>query len=462
MIPLSLAEIAAITGGTLVDAADPDVLVSGPAVIDSRQATDGALFVALRGERVDGHDYAPAAVAVGAAGVLASRPVGVPAVLVSNVVEALGLLARAVVDRTSATVLAITGSSGKTSTKDLLAQLTGRLGPTVAAMSSYNNEIGHPLTVLRAADSTRYLVLEVSARGVGHIAGLCRIAPPGVGVVLNVGSAHMGEFGSREAIAQAKGELVEAVAGAGVAVLNADDPLVRSMAERARARVTLFGRATDAHVRAAEVRLDGSGRAHFTLVTPEGAAPVALRVYGAHYVSNALAAAAAAREVGLPVDAAARELSKATVPSRWRMEVTHRDDDVIVVNDAYNANPESMRAALESLVSIGAGRRTWAVLGEMSELGDMSREAHADVGRVAARLGVARLVVVGEAAASIAEGAAGEAGWDGTAERVPDGDAAVALLRGGLRSGDAVLVKASRVIALENVAVTLAGEEVRA
>lgn len=462
MIPLTLAEVAKITGGTLVDAPDPDVLVSGPAVVDSRQAIGGALFVALRGERVDGHDYAPAAVAAGAAGVLGNRPVGVPAVLVADVVGALGRLARTVVDRLDATVVAITGSSGKTSTKDLLAQLARGLGPTVAPMSSYNNEVGHPLTVLRSAESTRYLILEASARGIGHIAQLCRIAPPHIGAVLNVGTAHLGEFGGREAIARAKGELVEALHGDGVAVLNADDPLVRTMADRTSARVVLFGRGPDADVRAADVRLDEAGRARFTLVAPDGSAPVALRVYGAHYVSNALAAAAVAHEFGLSVDAVAAELSATTIASRWRMEVVRRPDGVTVVNDAYNANPESMSAALESLAWMGGGRRTWAVLGQMTELGEVSREAHENIGRLAARLGVARLVVVGDGAASILDGAEREADWQGTPLRVPDTDAAVELLRGGVRPGDVVLVKASRAVALERVATTVAGEEVRA
>ncbi|MQA83524.1 MAG: UDP-N-acetylmuramoyl-tripeptide--D-alanyl-D-alanine ligase [Streptosporangiales bacterium] len=456
MIALSLAEIAMSTGGRLVDAPTPDTPVSGPVVVDSRQATHGALFVAVRGEHVDGHDYAPAAVAAGAVGALATRPVGVPAILVDDVVEALGMLARTVVDRLpDVTVVGVTGSSGKTSTKDLLAHLAGGLGPTVAPVSSYNNEVGHPLTVLRADHGTRYLVLEVSARGVGHIARLCRIAPPHLGVVLNVGTAHMGEFGSREAIAQAKGELVEALPEDGVAVLNADDQLVRDMAKRTPARVTLFGRTAEAEVRAEDVTLDGSGRPRFTLATPEGSAPVALRIFGVHYVTNALAVAAAARQLGTPVDVVAKKLSEATVPSRWRMEVTERPDGVTVVNDAYNANPESMRAALESLASMGRGRRTWAVLGQMTELGGFSREAHEDLGRLAARLGIARLVGVGEGVAPILAGAENQPGWAGEVHRVHSVDAAVSMLREGLRPGDVVLVKASRVVALERIAMAL-------
>lgn len=459
MIPLTLAEIADITGGALVDVPDPAVVVAGPAVVDSRAAVPGSLFVAVQGDRVDGHDFAPAAVAAGAAAVLAARPVGVPAILVPDVVEALGRLARRTVDRLDATVVAITGSSGKTSTKDLLAAVTEGLGPTVSPVSSYNNEIGHPLTVLRSGEDTRYLVLEVSARGSGHISRLCAIAPPQIGVVLNVGTAHVGEFGSRDAIARAKGELVEALPADGVAVLNADDPMVRCMERRTAARVTLFGRAPDAEVRAADVTVDETGRARFTLVTPEGTGAVRLRIHGGHYVSNALAVAAVARELGMTTEEIVRRLSGATVASRWRMEVVQRSDGLTVVNDAYNANPESMRAALESLAAMGAGRRTWAVLGEMTELGEMSPDAHRGVGRHAARLGVARLVVVGDGAAAILAGAEAVPDWSGEVVPVPDVDAALAVLRREAGPRDVVLVKASRVIGLERVAAGLLDED---
>jgi UDP-N-acetylmuramoyl-tripeptide--D-alanyl-D-alanine ligase len=456
MIPLALGELAVLVGGTLLDAPDPEVRLTGTVEFDSRAVGRGGLFVALAGEHADGHDYAAAAVAAGAAAVLAARPVGVPAVVVPDVLAALARLAHAVLERLpDLVVVGVTGSSGKTSTKDLLAQVLPRLGPTVAPPGSFNNELGHPYTVLRADPATRYLVLENSARGLGHIAQLCRIARPRVGVVLNVGSAHLGEFGSREVVAKAKGELVEALPADGVAVLNADDPLVAAMAGRTAARVVRFG--TGAHqggtdVSATGVGTDPRGRPHFTLHARGEAAPVQLGLYGEHHVSNALAVAAVAVELGMPVAEVAQALSAARPVSRWRMEVTDRPDGVTVVNDAYNANPESMRAALAALTRIAGDRRSWAVLGQMAELGDDADAQHDALGRWAARCGVSRLVVVGAGAAPLHAGAV-RAGADSV--RVPDVAAAVGLLRGALRPADVVLVKASRSAGLERVALAL-------
>ncbi|HEU5159728.1 MAG TPA: UDP-N-acetylmuramoyl-tripeptide--D-alanyl-D-alanine ligase [Streptosporangiaceae bacterium] len=463
MIPLSLAAIAEITGGRLLGA-DGDAVVTGPVLIDSRAIEPGALFAAVRGERVDGHDYAAAAVAAGAVAALVERPPGaaatVPAIVVDDVVGALGRLARGVVDRLPRlTTICVTGSSGKTSTKDLLAQVTARLGSTVAPVGSFNNEIGHPLTVLRADAATRYLVLETSARGIGHISYLTGIAPPDIGIVLNVGSAHIGEFGSREAIAKAKGELVEALTADGVAVLNADDPLVRAMAARTRGKVVTFGRAPEATVRATEERLDELGRGRFTLVTPEGSAPVALRSHGSHAIGNALAAAAAVRELGMPPADIAVALSAATSVSRWRMEVGERADGVTVVNDAYNANPESMRAALDALAHLARGRRSYAVLGGMAELGAVSTEEHEKIGRYAAQHGVTGIVAVGETAAPILVGAKQVGSWTGECVQVADTAAAVAALGERLRPRDVVLIKGSRVAGLERVAHALVAGE---
>jgi UDP-N-acetylmuramoyl-tripeptide--D-alanyl-D-alanine ligase len=461
VIALSLAQIAEITGGTILGGS-AEVTVTGPVVIDSRAVEAGALFVAVRGERVDGHDFAAAAVASGAAGVLAERaPDGpdLPTVLVRDVVGALGLLARGVVDRLpQATVVGVTGSSGKTSTKDLIAQVLRRAGPTVAPVGSFNNEIGHPLTALRADADTRYLVLEYSARGIGHIAYLTEVAPPRVGVVLNVGTAHIGEFGSREVVARAKGELVEALPAEGAAVLNADDPLVRTMAARTAARIVTFGRVPDATVRATGERLDEAGRPRFTLVTPEGALPVSMRLHGSHSVSNALAAAAAAREVGMPLHEIAEALSEATPVSRWRMEVSERSDGVTVINDAYNANPESVRAALDALGHMARKRRAYAVLGWMAELGAASVSEHEKIGQHAARIGVAGLIVVGQNAAPMREGAEQVGSWTGECVQVDDVGAAVAALNQRLRPQDVVLVKGSRVAGLERVARALLHE----
>ncbi|MDD7968823.1 UDP-N-acetylmuramoyl-tripeptide--D-alanyl-D-alanine ligase [Actinomycetospora lemnae] len=469
MIELTLAEVARATGGRL-HRATGDERVTGTVEFDSRAVTAGGLFVALPGERVDGHDFVDAAVRAGAAGVLAAREVDAPAVIVPSVHEVSGsyvlaadaggagagvlaglaLLARHVVDVLTADgllVVGITGSSGKTSTKDLTAHLLEGLGETVAPPGSFNNELGHPWTALRATRSTRHLVLELSARNRGHVAALCRVAPPRIGAVLNVGSAHLGEFGSREAIAQAKGELVEALPENGVAVLGADDPVVAAMRERTVARVVHTGRAPAADVRAADVVIDDAGRATFRLVTPVGEAPVRLGLHGAHHVDNALAAAAIAIEAGMDVATVAERLGTAAPRSRWRMELTERPDGVRVLNDAYNANPESMRAALATLGAMG-GRHT-AVLGVMAELGDDTARAHSEIGREVARTGVARLVVVGDAARPLHE-AASSAGVD--SQLVPDAAAAAELVRAGVAPGDVVLIKASRSAGLERVA----------
>ncbi|MBW8481016.1 UDP-N-acetylmuramoyl-tripeptide--D-alanyl-D-alanine ligase [Actinomadura parmotrematis] len=452
MIPLPLSAIAEFTGGA-VHGGDAETVVSGPAVIDSRAVEPGALFVALRGEHADGHDYAAAAFAAGAAAVLAERPLDGPAVVVGDVQEALGRLARGVLGRLpGTTVVGVTGSAGKTSTKDLIAQVVSRAGPAVWPAGSFNNEIGMPLTALRADAGTRHLVLEMGARGVGHIAYLAGIARPRVGVVLNVGTAHIGEFGGKEMIARAKGELVEALPSGGTAILNADDPLVRAMAARTAADVVTFGRSPDAAVRAEDETLDDAGRARFTLVTPEGRAPVALRLLGAHAVANALAAAAVGRAAGLETRMIAEALAAAVPASRWRMEVTERPDGVTVVNDAYNANPESMKAAIDTLGHIARGRRAFAVLGEMAELGAGSADGHAEIGRHVARSGVAGLVTVGEAAAAMAAGAGQVASWTGECVQVDDVGAAVAALSERLRPRDVVLVKGSRVAGLERVA----------
>ncbi|MFD4546858.1 UDP-N-acetylmuramoyl-tripeptide--D-alanyl-D-alanine ligase [Streptomyces sp. NPDC058466] len=456
MIALSLAEIAAVVGGQTYDIPDPAVQVTGPVVRDSREVESGSLFVAFVGERVDGHDFAEAVIEAGAVAVLASRPVGVPAIVVTDVQAALGALARHVVERLGATLVALTGSAGKTSTKDLIAQVLRSKAPTVFTPGSLNNEIGLPLTALSATEGTRFLVLEMGARGIGHIRYLADLTPPKIGLVLNVGTAHIGEFGGREQIAQAKGELVESLPEDGAAILNADDPLVRAMASRTKARVILFGESDEADVRAENVRLMESGQPAFSLRTPSGCSDVTMRLYGEHHVSNALAAAAVAHELGMSADEIARALSEAGSLSRWRMEVTERPDGVTVVNDAYNANPESMRAALRALATMGRGRRTWAVLGQMAELGDEALAEHDAVGRLAVRLNVSKLVAVGGREASWLQlGAYNEGSWGEESVHVSDAQAAVDLLRSELRPGDVVLVKASRSVGLERVAQAL-------
>ncbi|MGW1058017.1 UDP-N-acetylmuramoyl-tripeptide--D-alanyl-D-alanine ligase [Micromonospora rubida] len=445
MIPLTLAEVAGAVDGRLL-AADPAARVTGPVEFDSRKVSAGTLFVAFPGEKVDGHDYAAAAVEAGAVAVLGTREVpGVPMVLVADALDAMGRLARAVVDRLpELTVIGLTGSSGKTTTKDLIAQLTVRLGPTVAPPGSFNNELGHPWTALRAGPDTRFLVLEKGARGVGHVRYLCEVVPPRISVVLNVGVAHLGEFGSVENIALAKGELVESLPADGLAVLNADDPLVEAMAGRTRARVVRYGEAAHADVRAEDVTLDGRGRASYTLVTPEGSAPVRLGLTGRHQVSNSLAAAAVARELGMPVTELATALGELGLVSTRRMDVFERPDGVTVIDDSYNANPASMAVALRALAGMRGGGRALAVLGYMAELGPYERDGHLEVGRLAAGLGVDRLLVVGEPAAPIHEGATAVEDWGGESVLLTDQAAAVEVLRGELRPGDVVLVKGSR------------------
>ncbi len=486
MIALTAAEIAAATGGVL--RAEPGVdahalVVAGPVVVDSREAAPGGLFVALPGEHADGHDYAATAVAAGAALVLAARELTaddgrlLPAVVVPDVERALGDLAREVLVRLRAAslepggaglrVVGVTGSVGKTTTKDLLAQLCGSAGPTVAPVRSFNNEIGLPLTVLKADESTRFLVLEMGASGIGHLTYLTDIAPPDVAVVLVVGQAHLGGFGGIEAVARAKGEIVQGLVPDGVAVLNADDPRVLAMTALAPGDVVTFGASSVAQVRARDVVLDRTGRARFTLEAPDGDAgprdvPVELRLVGEHHVHNALAAAAAALAVGLSLDEVAAGLGAADALSPHRMHVVERPDGVTVVDDSYNANPDSMRAALKALaVLAGRDRRSVAVLGEMLELGDEAREAHDAIGRLVVRLNIGLTVVVGEGARAIRDGANHEGSWGDEVLLADDLEAAARFLDSELRAGDVVLVKSSYGAGLWQLGDRLVGEVVR-
>ncbi len=469
MIALTLDAVARAVDGVLAGGAEPTGLVTGIST-DSRSVVAGDLFVAIVGERVDAHDLAPDAIATGAVAVLASRELDVPCVVVDDTVTALGRLAHHVLaSLPGIVVVGVTGSSGKTSAKDLLAQVLPAYGPTVAPRGSFNTEVGLPVTALEVDGSTRVLVAEMGARGVGHIRYLCGITPPRIGVVLNVGSAHVGEFGSRDAIALAKGELVEALPSAGmggVAVLNADDPLVIAMRDRTRARVVAFGESTSADVRAVDVVLDDLGRPSFTLTAEGRSSAVALGLHGRHHVSNSLAVAAVGLALGLDLDEVAAALSAARPASRWRMEVSQAASGVTVVNDAYNANPESMGAALQALIAMTrprAGlpaRRSVAVLGEMFELGDVSVAEHEGIGRMAVRLGVDRVVAVGtsDPVKALAHGVVLESGDESRAAVVPSVDAAVALLARELSADDVVLVKASRAVALERVATALLRE----
>lgn len=457
MIEMTVEEIAMVTGGKLHGPVNPKATVTAGLSIDSRRVEPGGIFAALAGERADGHDFAATAVAAGAAVVVAARPVNAPAVLVSDVAAAMAAIAGHVLrSLPQLTVVGVTGSSGKTTTKDMAAEVLRRFGPTVAPPNSYNNELGLPITVTLAGADTRHLVLEYSARERGHIAKLCLVAPPRVAAVLNVGSAHVGMFGSRAAIAVAKSELVAALPAEGTAVLNADDPNVAAMSRRTTARVLRFGSGGDTDIRGTSVELDRLGRASFDLHLPDASPQqVSLRHVGAHQVGNALAVAGMAHALGFAADDIAEALSSAEPASRWRMELRELPDGVLLVNDAYNANPESVAAALRTLTHLSVGGlRSFAVLGEMAELGDEAEAAHAEVGRLAAELGIARVVAVGEAARGISEAAAR---GGASATFVPDADAAAELLREELRRGDVVLIKASRAVGLEKLAETLEG-----
>jgi UDP-N-acetylmuramoyl-tripeptide--D-alanyl-D-alanine ligase len=447
MIPLSLGEIAAATGGTVEG--DRTVTVTAPAVLDSRQAEPGGLFVAFAGEHADGHDYAGQAGLAGAAAVLGSRPTPLPTVVVEDAGAALQALAAHVVARLRdrLTVAGLTGSQGKTSTKDLLAAVLSGTAPTTATIGSLNNELGVPLTMLRADAATRFLVLEMGARHIGDIAGLTGLAAPDIAVVLNVGQAHLGKFGSRKAIAKAKGELVQGLASGGTAVLNADDPRVVAMRSLTDGPVLTFGRAEHADVRVLDLTLDRLGRPSFTLRTTSASARVKLPLVGAHQALNASAAAAAGLAADVPLDVAAAALATASL-SKWRLELRGLAGGATLLNDSFNASPDSARAALDALAAIEGGRRI-AVLGEMLELGDDSEAEHRAVGEYAAsRADV--VAAVGEAARPIADGA-GE-----RAVTLSGNDAAVDWLRRHLAAGDVVLVKASREARLDEVAAALA------
>ncbi|MFI2707834.1 UDP-N-acetylmuramoyl-tripeptide--D-alanyl-D-alanine ligase, partial [Nocardioides sp. CER28] len=448
-------QIADVVGGEVVGAAEA-VSVTGPVVLDGREAGPGSLFVAFVGERVDGHEHAPQAGEHGAVAVLGSRPTELPTVVVADTQHALQQLAAYVVAQVrragNLTVVGLTGSQGKTSTKDLLGAVLGHAAATVATRGSFNNELGMPLTALRVEPDTRFLVLELGARGKGHIAELTRVVRPDIAIVLNVGTAHLGEFGSREAIAEAKGELVQALPPTGTAVLNAGDERVAAMARLTDGSVVTFGDEPSADVHVEDLTLDRLGRPSFVLATPQGSVPVTLKVVGAHQALNAAAAAAAALAAGLTPAEIGEALSGVETLSQWRMELRELADGVIVLNDSYNANPESMRAALDALASIGADpdvRRTVAVLGEMLELGEGGAAEHRGVGAFATERGIDQVLVVGEGARGIHEGAGGRS------TLVADNAAAVAWVREHVGAGDAVLFKASRGARLDEVASAL-------
>jgi UDP-N-acetylmuramoyl-tripeptide--D-alanyl-D-alanine ligase len=467
MIAFTAAEIADITKGRLD--ADPGITPLS-VVTDSREAAPGSLYVAKPGEYADGHDFIAAAFAAGATLALVERPVAgpdgaaYPSIVVPDAVLAMGALAAEAVRRIRAaraaangelTVIGITGSAGKTTTKDLLAGILSLHGNTVAPRGSYNGEIGVPLTVFTAGTDTRYLVIEMGATGVGHISYLADMVKPDIGVVLGVGTAHAGEFGGVDNIALAKGELVEALAASGTAVINLDDDRVSAMRARTSASVVGFsaeGR-TDAAVQALNADTNTDGNPEFDLLLPGEDTPhhVKSRLIGAHHTGNLLAAAAAARAAGIAGADIAAALSSQAAASRWRMERTERADGVTIINDAYNANPESMRAALRTLADLGQGRRTWAVLGAMLELGEDSIREHTAVGTQVVRLNISRLVVVGREARALYVSAVQEGSWGDECVFAETAEEAYELLNAELEPGDLVLFKSSNSVGLRHL-----------
>lgn len=472
MIKLSAAQIIEATGGTAIGLEGREEQVYADfATTDSREVQTGTLFVAKPGAVTDGHRFIPMAFEKGATlalvehEVLDEQGVPYPSIQVPDVVLAMGDLARYSIEQMRAqgelTVIGITGSAGKTTTKDLLAAIFTPEGPTVAPVGSYNSEVGVPLTVFRADESTRYLVIEMGADRVGNIEYLANIAHPDHGAILKVGTAHAGEFGGVDNIERTKGELAEGVQPTGSLALNADDERVLRMASRSVAPITYFGvgEKTDAngqpyerYVAALNLRTTDAGCPEFTLRLPDGSEyEISSQLIGEHHVHNLLAAATIAYNSGISGEKIARALNKAAAASKWRMARTDRADGVTVINDAYNANPESMAAALRTLAQLGRTvdpatgqpHRTWAVLGAMLELGDASLEEHDRIGRLVVRINISKLIAVGDETKPTYNAAHLEGSWGNEATWVKTPEEAEQILRAEVRPGDIVLFKSS-------------------
>jgi UDP-N-acetylmuramoyl-tripeptide--D-alanyl-D-alanine ligase len=393
MISLAASKIAEIVEGKLYG---EDISVTAAPVFNSTQATDGSIFLALKGPARDGHDFVSDAFAHGAVLAFTTSQVSQRCIVVDDVTKALGMLAAFVRDELkNLKVIAITGSQGKTTTKDLLSHLLSSQGSTVAPQGNFNNEIGAPLTILECTQQTKFCIVEMGARHIGDIAALCQMAKPDIGVVLKVGRAHVGEFGSQEAIAKAKSEMISSLQPTSLAILGGYDEFTPKMAALHKGQTVLFGEKSSFEVRATDIEVR-EGRAHFDLVTPQGRAAVGLQVVGLHQIANALAVAAIAEGLGFNLDLIAQSLSMAKISSKWRMEI-HEFDGKVLINDCYNASPESMEAALRSLILFAQerGGEAWAFLGKMHELGESSASDHARVGTLAQELGVDHLVCIG-------------------------------------------------------------------
>lgn len=450
MIPLALSEISTILNGELVLPAgvDDSLVISGVSETDSRLIEPGGIFFAKPGEETDGHLFIPQAIERGAALLVVDRAVtaSVPHIIVPDTVEALADLAREVVSRVRSRghlkIIGITGSNGKTTTKNLVAALCAEHGETVWPKASFNNEVGAPLTMLKVTFDTKFLVLELGASGIGHIARLTRIAPLDIAVALMVGLAHAGEFGGIENTIIAKTEIIRGLVPGGVSILNRDDPRVRSMAEVAPGPIRWFGLSEGCDYRASRISTSLSGTS-FTLEIDGESRLVQFKVLGEHHVMNALAAIAVATELGFPLDGVLAKLSEVSRAERWRMEVL-TGNEFTVINDAYNASPDSMAAALKTLVQVApAGSRTIAVLGEMAELGEFSGEEHDRIALLIVRLNVDTLVVVGEGARRLHISAINEGSWDGESVYFASSDEAYDYVVSHVAPGDVILVKSS-------------------
>ncbi len=448
MIQLGLHDIAEAVGGRLIGR---ELAVTGSVETDSRLVSAGSLFVCKPGEVTDGHNFAEAAITAGAVALIVEREldVAVPQILVGDAVLALGRLAADVLRRvraqTGIKVIGITGSNGKTSTKNMLREILQLAGPTVAPIESYNNEVGAPISILKIDLQTKYLVAELGAGGVGSIEYLAKIAKPDIGVLLKVGLAHAGEFGGIETTLKIKSELVRELGPAATLVYNSDDALVASTTELTTAHTLSFGTGESAAIRIDDPALSLEGTSA-TIVFPDGAAePIKLQILGEHQLMNAAAALAVADVLGLDRKSSIAALEKMPLAERWRMQLGERPDGVFVINDAYNASPDSMKAALQTLAQLGRqGHRTIAVLGEMAELGEFSALEHDAMGRLAVRLNIDQVIVVGAGAKLIHMGASQEGSWDGESKYFDTITEALAALRGMLVAGDIVLVKSSK------------------
>lgn len=450
MIAISLEEIAKAIDAELVG--DGSIVVSGSVETDSRHVTSGGLFVAKPGEVTDGHAFVESAVAKGAVAVIVEHQVqtSVPQLIVKDSVLALGLLAKHVVAKVKSLgelkIIGVTGSNGKTTTKNMLREVLATAGSTIAPEESFNNEVGAPYSMLKVEEKTRFLVVEMGAGGPGTIRYLAEMCKPDIGIELKVGLAHAGEFGGISETEKIKAELVEELSTSGTAILNFDDERVMNMTSKTKAKITTFGLGEGSDCSASNVSISLAGTS-FEYSAPDGfKSSVNLQILGEHHVYNALAALTTAEVLGIDRNAAIAALENMKLAEKWRMELGVAPSGLTVINDAYNASPDSMKAALQTLAQLGriSGKKTVAVMGEMAELGEFSVQEHDAIGRIAVRLNLGQVVVVGKGAKLIHMGASQEGSWDGESQYFEEISNALAYLREMLTGDEIVLVKSSK------------------